>query len=70
MEKVDKTIKLIKENKWIHYGIIIVIGIILSLPLANIQIRDTHDGVLHLLRLIGTVDTLKIGQIPPLVNQN
>ena len=70
MEQVDKTINLIKENKWIHYGIIIAIGIILSLPLVNIQIRDTHDGVLHLLRLIGTVDTLKIGQIPPLVNQN
>ena len=56
--------------KWIHYIVIIIIGVILSMPLSQIQIRETHDGVLHMLRLIGTVDTLKIGQFPPLINQN
>lgn len=68
--KLDKIIKQLKENKWIHYIVIIIIGIILSIPLTKIQIRDTHDGDLHMLRLIGTLDTLKIGQIPPLINQN
>lgn len=67
---VSKGIKQIKENKWIHYLIIILIGIILSVPLSQIQIRDTHDGSLHMLRILGTMDTLEIGQIPPLINQN
>lgn len=67
MEKANKIIKQIKENKWIHYSIIIIIGIILSIPLCKIQIRDTHDGFLHLLRMIGTNNTFKIGEFPPIV---
>lgn len=67
MEKVKKTINVIKENKWIHYAIIVVIGVILSIPLCKIQIRDTHDGFLHLLRMLGTNNTFKIGEIPPIV---
>lgn len=67
---MNKVIDTIKNNKWIHYGLIIIIGIIISLPLYNVQISKTHDGELHFLRLLGTVDTLKIGQIPPLVNPN
>lgn len=67
MEKVNKIIKQIKENKWVHYAIIIIVGIIVSIPLCKIQIRDTHDGFLHLLRLIGTENALKIGEIPPIV---
>lgn len=66
----NKAMQQIKENKWIHYLIIIAIGIILSIPLCKIQIRNTHDGALHMLRVLGTEDTLKIGQIPPLINQN
>lgn len=67
MEKINKVINIIKENKWIHYAIIVVIGIVLSIPLGQIQIRDTHDGFLHLLRMIGTNNALKIGEIPPIV---
>lgn len=67
---INKGIKQIKENKKIHYIIIILIGFILSILLSKIQIRDTHDGSLHMLRLIGTIDTIEIGQIPPLINQN
>lgn len=67
MEKVNKIIMQIKENKWLHLAIIIVIGVILSIPLCKIQIRDTHDGFLHLLRLIGTNNALKIGEIPPII---
>lgn len=67
MEKMNKIINQIKENKWIHYAIIVIIGVILSLPLIKIQIRDTHDGFLHLLRMIGTNNSFKIGQIPPII---
>ena len=35
MEKVKKAINVIKENKWIHYAIIVVIGVILSIPLCK-----------------------------------
>ena len=67
MEKVKKAINVIKENKWIHYAIIVAIGVILSIPLCKIQIRDTHDGFLHLLRMLGTNNAFKIGEIPPIV---
>lgn len=63
----NKIIEQIKENKWLHYAIIVIIGVILSLPLTKIQIRDTHDGFLHLLRMIGTNNSLKIGEIPPII---
>lgn len=66
----DKIKEQLKENKYIHYILIIIIGIILSLNLNQIQIRDTHDGSLHMLRLIGTKDTIEIKQFPPLINQN
>ena len=69
-ENTKQIINELKENKWLHYIILIAIGITLSIPLMHIQIRDTHDGFLHLLRLIGTVDSLKIGQIPPIVIPN
>lgn len=68
---LDKATKQIKQNKWIHYLLIVIIGMVLSIPFLNfVQIRDTHDGSLHMLRLLGTVDTLKTGQFPPLINPN
>ena len=68
MKKINKIIDIIKENKWIHYLIIIVIGIILSIPISKIQIRETHDGTLHMLRMMGTNHSLNIGQIPPIIS--
>ena len=67
VEKIDGFIAQIKNNKWIHIAIIIIVGIILSLPLYKICIRDTHDGALHLLRIMGTINSFKIGEIPPIV---
>ena len=67
VEKIDGFIAQIKNNKWIHIAIIVIIGVILSLPLSKICIRDTHDGSLHLLRIIGTINSFKIGEIPPIV---
>lgn len=68
--KIEKIIEQIKNNKFIHYSIIVLIGLVLSIFLFKIELRDTHDGILHLLRVMGTADTLEIGQIPPLINQN
>lgn len=69
-ELFNYSIEQLKNNKYLHYIIIVIIGIILSSFLTQIQIRDTHDGSLHMLRLIGTKDTLDINQFPPLINQN
>lgn len=66
-ELVNKVINIVKENKYIHYVLILIIGIIISIPLIKIQLRETHDGFIHLLRLIGVTDTLKIGQIPAII---
>lgn len=66
-ELINKTINIVKENKYMHYILILIIGIIISIPLINIQLRETHDGFIHLLRLIGVTDTLKIGQIPAII---
>ena len=54
----------LKENKKIHYILLILMGALLSLGLSNIQIRDTHDGFLHLIRLIKTDEMLKLGEFP------
>lgn len=67
---MEKIIEELKSNKWIHYLIIMLIGLIVSIPLFQINIRNTHDGFLHLLRLIGTDDAIQIGQIPPIIAQN
>jgi len=64
---MKKFFEILKENKWIHYLIIVIVGIILSIPLKNIQIRDTHDGFIHFLRLLGTYDAISIGEIPPII---
>ncbi len=67
---MKKIVKLLKENKWIHYGIIIVIGILLSLPLINTQIFDTHDGIFHIIRLQGVGNAIASGEIPPVIAPN
>lgn len=69
-EICNNIINQIKINKWIHYIILIIIGIVLSIGLKEIQIRDTHDGSLHFLRILGTYDILSEGIFPPLINQN
>ena len=60
--------KTIINNKWMHYTIILLIGLIIALPLLSINIRNTHDGFIHLLRTIGTDDAIKMAQIPPILS--
>lgn len=65
---MNKILEEIKENSKVHYGILIIIGILLSIPLIQLQLRQTHDGALHVLRLIGMDTILKIGEFPPIIN--
>lgn len=50
---MKKLIELIKTKKYMHYIIIIVVALLVSIPFFWIQLKGTHDGKYHLLRLIG-----------------
>lgn len=57
----------IKEDKIIHYIIIIFSAIIAAIPLINLRIYGTHDGFIHLLRIIGVDNIIKLGEFPPYI---
>lgn len=67
---MNKFVGTLENNKWIHIFLIILIGLVLSILLINIQIEFTHDGLFHLFRLIGINDTISLNQIPPIVIPN
>lgn len=54
----------IKEKTWIHYILIIIIGLSLMIPFLWMQIRPTDDGWLHLIRLIGLNKSINQGEFP------
>lgn len=60
-------IKIIKEEKKIHYILLALIGLFVSIPLIWIQLRETHDGFLHLIRLIGLDKSIGNTAFPYLV---
>ncbi len=57
----------INNNKWIKYMIISIIGIIVSIPLFWIQIKETDDGWFHLIRLIGLDNSIQDSSFPFLI---
>lgn len=68
MKKViGNLIEKIKTKRSIHYVIICIIGLLISIPLLWVQIRTTDDGWLHLLRLIGLDNSMEKGSFPFLV---
>lgn len=64
---MKKIIEEIKEKIWIHYLIITIIGILISIPFFWVQIRTTDDGWLHLIRLIGLDNSISEGEFPYLI---
>ena len=68
MKKNNKwNISKIKNNKITHYLLIIIIGILISIPFLWVQIKTTDDGKFHLLRLIGLNNAIKSSSFPFLV---
>ena len=57
----------IKTKRSIHYILIIIIGLLVSIPLIKMQIASTDDGRFHLLRLIGLDNAFKYSSFPFLV---
>ena len=63
----DKVITLC-NNKKIDYVVIIIVGLILSIPLHKVQLTvGTHDGLVHLMRIKGAVSAISTQQFPPLI---
>ena len=60
-------VQKLKDSNWTYIVIILIVGLIIGLPLLQTNIRNTHDGFIHLLRLIGTDDAVKMAQIPPII---
>lgn len=67
---MEKILKEIKEDKMIHYILIILAGCIAAIPLINLQIYGTDDGFIHILRIFGVDKILEAGQFPPFIYSN
>lgn len=64
---MKKLIEAIKTKRWVHYLIIVVVGILVSLPFLWVQLQTCDDGKFHLLRLIGLDNASEYGSFPFLV---
>ena len=65
---MKKVIEFIREKRISHYIFIIIIGLLISIPFLWVQIKNTDDGWLHLLRLIGIDNVIQNGNFPFLVS--
>ena len=52
------------KNRKIQYLLIILIGVLISIPFLWLQIKTTDDGWLHLLRLIGVSNSFENSTFP------
>ena len=56
------------KTKLIDYGIILIFAIIASIPLLNQDFNIYgDDGIQHIARLMGTTQSIKEGQIIPVI---
>lgn len=65
--KMNKIIEAIKTKRWVHYLIIVIIGLLISIPFLWVQLYLSDDGKYHLLRLIGLDNSMEYGSFPFLV---
>ncbi len=64
---MKKIIEAIKEKKWIHYLMIIFIGLTVAIPFFWVQLRETDDGYVHILRTISVGLSFEHGAFPYLL---
>lgn len=64
---MKRGIETIKEKKWLHYLIIVAIGLLVAIPFCWVQLRDTDDGYIHLLRTISMGFSFEHGSFPYLL---
>lgn len=59
--------KKLLEKKRFHYLCIFLISLLVAIPLINLKVCHTHDGNLHILRLIGTKLSMHYTEFPHLI---
>ena len=59
--------KKIEKTKILQYGIILGVVLIISIYILKGTIINTHDGGLHVLRVIGVSESISTGQFPPII---
>lgn len=64
---MKKVVEVVKEKKWIHYLIIIVIGLLVAIPFFWVQLRETDDGYVHILRTLSVGLSFENGEFPYLL---
>ena len=64
---MKKIIETIKTKRWAHYVLIIIAGILVSIPFFWVQLQTADDGKFHLLRLIGLDNAFEHSSFPFLV---
>ena len=67
---MTKFLNKIKENKTYYYLILILISLIVSIPLIKFQVKISDDGFIHILRVIGIDNILKLKEFPPYIEPN
>lgn len=64
---MKEKMQYIKEKTWIHYLFITIVGILVCIPFLWMQIKNTHDGFIHLIRIIGLDVSISNGDFPFLI---
>lgn len=58
----------IKENKFTPYLIIILLGIVISIPMWTLNLAKTGEYLLHIIRIAGVKECISDGVFPPLIS--
>ena len=64
---MKKFLEELRKDRVIHYILIILAALISAIPLINLRIYGTDDGLVHILRILGVDNLIKLGQIPPYI---
>lgn len=62
-----KVLEYIKEKRLIHYTIIFIVSLLVSLPFLKISLLGTGDTRLHLLRIIGLRNSIANSNFPYII---
>ncbi len=64
---MKKIITVLQQHTGIHYAIMFIATMIMAIPAMDLQVSSTHDGYVHILRLIGTNVALANTEFPHLI---
>lgn len=67
---MNKIMEYIKDNKKVHYIIILIVTCIIAIPICSLQLIDTHDGKGHISRIFATQLAIFEGNFPYLLTPN